>query len=408
MKPKFPSWRCLSRPSLIALRSDSVKDTLEIKLLAWVALILAVLIGIVGVAVQNTRQAVAASDWVNHTHAVILEADALITALHAAEAAQRNFLITGHAWDQESYRKAFNDMANHLQVLKTLAASDRRRRPQLEVLEPLIARQVEFDKSLIQIRQDSGLEGVKTALTTNSGRLTLLEIGQAIDRLKQEENILLQQRDQTSQAKAGTTRAILFGGVGLNFLFLGLLFWLIRRDLALRRHTTATLAEANVTLEAKIEERTGQLAKTVEALETENLERRWGQASVERLYRHGELIINSIAEGVFVVSRRGNLIKFNPAGARMVGWESQDLTGRSLHTILRRVRPDGSPLPWESDPVFLAMKQDRELQGETAALCRKDGVILPVRYGCRPMRDSDKVVGAVLTFVDLSPPRPDR
>jgi hypothetical protein len=34
-----------------------------------------------------------------------------------------HFLIAGNTWDQASYRKVFNDIANHLQGLKTLISS---------------------------------------------------------------------------------------------------------------------------------------------------------------------------------------------------------------------------------------------------------------------------------------------
>ena len=379
-----------------------VKDTIESKVIAWFGVIVVVLVAMVWVAVRNTRDSIASSDWVNHTHAVILEVDAILSSLHSAEASQRSFLLTGDPWEQAAYRAAFAEMDEHLQVAKVLTADDSRQQQQITNLLNLIARQIEVDKALAQAKQEKGADEVKRLLSTDAGHPTLVEIRKIISTLKQAENELLQQRDRTSHANARTTRWILFAGVGLNFLLLGLIFWLLRLDLDMRRRAAAALQEANDLLEIKVKERTAELAQSNESLTLENIKKQWAHAAVERLYRHNELIINAINEGIYVVSRRGNIIRINPAGAQMVGWENKDLTGQPLNAILRRPQPDGGEIRWEMDPIYKGMRDGHDLRNIEAVLCRKDGSRFPVRFSSHPVRDNDKIVGAVVTCVDLS------
>ncbi len=382
--------------------SMRVKDNIERRVILWFGLVLLILASMVWVAIRNTRDTIASSDWVNHTHAVILEVDAVLSSLHSAEAAQRSFLITGDLWEQAAYRTAFAELNEHLQVAKTLTADNPRQQQQIAVLNDLITRQVDFDKSLAQARQEKGLDEVKRLLSSDAGHPLLTEIHKVITSLKQNENELLQQRDRTSHANARTTRWILLGGVGFNFVLLGLIYWLIRMDLAVRRQAAAALQEANELLESRVVERTAELLRANESLNLENLKRQWAHAALERLYRHSELIINSIDEGIYVVSRRGNIIRINPVGAQWIGWEVKDLTGQSLNTILHRPQANGDNVPWESDPIAKGMKDGHDLSHLEGMLCRKDGSRFPVRYSSHPIRDNDKIVGAVVTCVDLS------
>ena len=143
-----------------------------------------------------------------------------------------------------------------------------------------------------------------------------------------------------------------------------------------------------------MQQRTAELVKANEELELENLRRLWSHSATQHLLRYSDLIINSIGEGVCVVSRRGHIVRLNAAAARLAGWESKELTGKNLGAILRR--------PWEEDPIHEAMNAGRALEGSEGILWRKDGSPLPVRYSSHPMWDDGKLVVPVVIFIDLS------
>lgn len=372
-----------------------MKESIVRKLFLWFGAVLVISMVIVVVAVRNSLKSVESSDWVNHTHAVILEVDGILSSLHAAMAAQRNHLITQDARDKAACEAALAETEEHLEVAKALSKDNERQRTRLAELERLISRRIGLARETTTVMETLGQEAARQKLLLDAGREAMREIRDGVVKLKSEENALLQQRDRAFNASARVTRWTLFGGLGLNFLLLGWVFWLIREDLSLRQKAARILEEANATLEAKVRERTAELRESNEALQIENLERQWAHAALGRLNEHNEMIINSIKEGVFVVSSGGNILRVNSAGARLLGAQPQELTGRPLKPYLRSTlhEPD---LSWKADPIYRAMSEGRDIERAEGELVRKDGRVLPVHFNTRSLSDSGRVVAAVV------------
>ena len=87
-----------------------------------------------------------------------------------------------------------------------------------------------------------------------------------------------------------------------------------------------------------MQERTAELVKTNSALKQENLERRWSYQALDHQGRYNQLIINSIAEMVFVISRALNVSRINPAVVHQTNWQPQDLVAQSIERVLQ--------IPW--------------------------------------------------------------
>src|SRR5262245_55240262 len=125
--------------------------------------ILAVL-GIVSyVAVGNVNRSVATSDRVNHTHAVNIEADAILSSLHEGDSALRTYLITQDARDQTAYREAYTEMNEHLSVAKSLTKFEPPLKKMFEDLEPVLAKRIDLARDLARSRQQ-GMDAVRTNL----------------------------------------------------------------------------------------------------------------------------------------------------------------------------------------------------------------------------------------------------
>jgi PAS domain S-box-containing protein len=158
------------------------------------------------------------------------------------------------------------------------------------------------------------------------------------------------------------------------------------------------LAEANATLEAKVKERTAELAATNERLVAENQERQWGAQALEHQLRYSQLIINSISDLIFVTTKALNVSRINPAVTQRTGRQSTELVNGPLSRVVTLARPGPSAF----DPLAQALKEGRELQDEPAMVTSKDGRTVPARLSLIPLRDRDKVVGSVVT-VHLAP-----
>ena len=117
----------------------------------------------------------------------------------------------------------------------------------------------------------------------------------------------------------------------------------MRDDLAARRRNNQILEQANATLEARVRERTAELVKSNSELKEENLERRWSHEALEHQLRYSQLIVNSVDELVFVVSRALNISRINPAVSRVTQWEPQELIAQSLRRALQLTAGERPP-----------------------------------------------------------------
>ena len=125
--------------------------------------------------------------------------------------------------------------------------------------------------------------------------------------------------------------------------------------------------------------------------------------AIETLRRQQQLILNAIGEGVYGVDLQGNATFVNPAAAQMVGWEPEELIGKSMHQILHHSRSDCSPYPQEQCPIYAAFQDGIVHRVTEEVFWRKDGTSFPVEYISTPMRDEQgKLVGAVVAFRDIT------
>ncbi|MFY0563082.1 PAS domain S-box protein [Archangium lansingense] len=121
------------------------------------------------------------------------------------------------------------------------------------------------------------------------------------------------------------------------------------------------------------------------------------------LLRHlSELILTSVDEGVYGLDTQGRTTFVNPAAARMLGWKPEELIGKSLHEVMRHSKPDGSPLPIAECRTYAALRTGQTYHVTGERFCRRDGSSFPVEYRSSPVRDGERIIGAVITFTDIT------
>jgi CHASE3 domain sensor protein len=376
-----------------------MKEKIEQRVIGLFVLMVAILVFIAASAVKTIQESVKSSDWVNKTHAVIIEVNAILSSLHAGDSALRTYLLTGDPRDQGAYRSAYAEMVEHLTVAKALTKNGEERElqnSQIIELETLISNRIDFTRSVVQARAQGGIDAARDVMTAHPDVEPMGKIQRLVANITSSENSLLKERDQDSRLTAQATRNTVYTGVIVNFVLLFLVVWLMRDDLAARRRATQILEEANATLEAKVQERTAELVQANKTLKQENLERRWSSQALDHQLRYSQLIINSIGELVFVISRALNISRINPAVSHNTNWEPQDLVAQSLDRVLQlHTEVQGTEAP--QNPIIFAMRQGREIQDKEAVIISKSGKTAPVRYSMVPLHDQDKVVGAVVT-----------
>jgi CHASE3 domain sensor protein len=369
-----------------------VHDKIIRRLVALFVVIAAVLVVVAIAAVRNINRAVAGTDWVNHTHAVILELGGLRAGFHASDAALRTLALTSHEQDEAACREALAQLAESLEVLKALTRSDPGQTQQVARLEQLATTRANLTRDTLAARKAGQLETVRTLLAADTAAGVVAEVRRGVEKLKLEQMALLAQRDSEAYLQAQTTRWTVWTGVALNFVLLGVTAWLVRDDIATRRHAAAALTEANAQLDAKVQARTAELSATNEKLAGENLERRWGAQALEHQLRYNDLIVNSISDLVFVLTKAQNISRINPAVTQLTGFESTQIINRPMASLVRLT----GVTPETADPVGQALKLGRDLRDVAATLTTGRQQEIPVRLTLFPLRDRDKVVGGVV------------
>jgi len=376
-----------------------MKEKLERRVIGLFVLMVAILVFIGSSAVTTIQKTVKSSDWVNKTHDFIIQVNDVLSCLHAGDSAMRAYLLTGDARDQGAYRSAYGEMVDHLSVAKALTRHGEEKELQngeVVELEGLIKERIDFTRSVVQTRAQGSLDAARQLMAAHPDVEAMGKIQRLARNITDQENNLLKQRDQEARLEAQATRTTVYTGVIVNFVLLAFVVWLMRDDLAARRRATRALEEANAQLEAKVQERTADLVKANQSLKQENLERRWSSQALDHQLRYSQLIINSIYELVFVVSRALNISRINPAVSHQTNWEPQELVAQSLDRVLS-LGAEPSAGASQQNPIVFAMHEGREIQDQDAVLLTKSGRTAPVRYSMVPLRDHDKVVGAVIT-----------
>ena len=116
-----------------------------------------------------------------------------------------------------------------------------------------------------------------------------------------------------------------------------------------------------------------------------------------------ETILGGVGDGVHWIGEGGRIKFENPAGAAMLGYESNELAGQPAHHLMHHTRADGTPYPVEECPVYRTMRDGRTRHITGEVFWRKDGSHFAVEYTVVATRDlTQKFNGAVVTFVDIT------
>ena len=114
------------------------------------------------------------------------------------------------------------------------------------------------------------------------------------------------------------------------------------------------------------------------------------------------LMLASTGEGVFGVDLDGLCVFINPAGARMIGLESEQVLGQNMHVLTHHSHGDGAHYPMDDCPIYNAFRKGQPCRIDSEVFWRADGSSFPVEYSSYPVFDQGQVRGAVVTFVDIT------
>lgn len=191
------------------------------------------------------------------------------------------------------------------------------------------------------------------------------------------------------------------GLAAVALLVLGVAAWSLRGKLLLSRPAVRALHGHQERLQTTIREKDAELVVANEQLKEEILEQRWTNQALEHQLHYADLIINSFADPICVISKAMRVTRVNASLLRVTGYSGPEVVGQPLERILRAAFERGES---EGDPLAAALKTERELAERPAYLVSKGGQISPVNLSLSLLRESGKVVAGVLAL--RFPPKP--
>lgn len=323
-----------------------------------------------------TLEVIDAGQWVGHTHRVLSEIHESISAVREMEGAQRGYIITGVDEFAHSYELAKEKVRMHIRNLKSSVMDVAVKEQQLPELERLIEARIVRAQEVLETRKDDGFTAAEKQIAQNIGARMTNEIKSTLDRMEDHETELLAARyEKLTQSTEVTISALaILGALATTLLCLS--FYSTNLYIMERRRS---------------EEETSRYAAEL-------------AISKARL----DAILASMGDGLYQIDIQGRIVFINPACEAITGYSQSELLGRNLRDLIadRRQEETGSHSviidPNPSRGLFSVIENGGTFESIDQNFIGKDGRLVPVHYVSSPLERDGVVVGAVVTFRDVT------
>ena len=120
------------------------------------------------------------------------------------------------------------------------------------------------------------------------------------------------------------------------------------------------------------------------------------------------LLLNSTGEAIYGIDMAGKCTFSNQACLSLLGYKNADeLLGKNVHWQIHAKQSDEAPFPIEDCRIFEAIRNGQGTHVDDEVLWRSDGTSFPAEYWSYPQFRNGTVVGAVVTFVDITQRKKD-
>jgi diguanylate cyclase (GGDEF)-like protein/PAS domain S-box-containing protein len=317
-----------------------------------------------GVVYQSTRRLLAANAQLAHPQQVLLRLEALQNAVGTVQNALRGYIDESDPNALRRYQEAVNRIPSLLVEIDAMTADTPGVHAKVQELNPEMKSTLAMWADIASRVKTESPAAVDRILTLE-GTLNFLRTDhRLISVMSQEQNQLLAAstlQDRTSARHAVLIEMIV---VGIAIVLLSTAYWALWRDM-------------------------NQKVKAYEV----------GQESEQKL----RLLLASTAEAIYGIDREGKCTFCNPACLSILGYRSaEELIGCNMHERVHHSHADGSPYPVGQCQIFTAFRENRGTHADSEVLWRADGTSFPAEYWSYPIRRGNQVIGAVVTFLDIS------
>ncbi|MCE5197068.1 MAG: diguanylate cyclase [Negativicutes bacterium] len=115
------------------------------------------------------------------------------------------------------------------------------------------------------------------------------------------------------------------------------------------------------------------------------------------------LLLDSAAEAIYGIDLEGNCTFCNTSCIKLLGYSGQeDLLGENMHRKIHHSKIDGTPFSAEECKIMKSIRQNEGTHSDDEVFWKEDGTFFYVEYHAYPQIKNEKIVGAVITFTDIT------
>ncbi|WP_166245492.1 ATP-binding protein [Paenibacillus turpanensis] len=122
----------------------------------------------------------------------------------------------------------------------------------------------------------------------------------------------------------------------------------------------------------------------------------------EPLTNVNQLILDSVAEGIYGIDLDAKVIFWNKAAERLTGYHISDFRYHNLHELIHHTDPHGKHVPLHHCPVYHALNSGESMFVKDDIFWHKSGSSFPVEYTVQPIMVDGHHAGSVITFRDMT------
>ncbi|MBN8855671.1 MAG: hypothetical protein BGO55_23160 [Sphingobacteriales bacterium 50-39] len=244
------------------------KQTIEITPVRGLIAVTICVVAFVLISVWQNRRVEDTTTLVRHTNQVLRIVEDVLDMNLRHELGVKNFLLTGVSTSLDSSAELTSRLHNRLADLKQLTSDNPLQQRRIDTLiQYANANQALLD-SAIFLSQRGDITGAGTMISKDAAAGYSYQIEQLADRLRVEENRLLDMRRQENRRRASESQYVLWGLIAATILLVFIVVRKIRVDMIRERQLKARLNQFNKALEETVRSQTSDLAASEEKYKT--------------------------------------------------------------------------------------------------------------------------------------------
>lgn len=191
-------------------------------------------------------------------------------------------------------------------------------------------------------------------------------------------------------------------GLVLVFLATGLVIRrYVRRPLDRLAESMIAVAEGDYT--QRVQGVDGEFARIAAAFNTMARQIPRHQQAARESEERLRLLLEFTGEGIFGVDPDGRCTFINPACLRLLGYErAEEVLGTTIHEVIHARTENGCPLPGSECPILGVLTGGEPAHCTEDVFWCRDGSAIPVEYRAHPILRDGRIIGAVVSFTDIS------